>query len=177
MRGVAGECIDNLKGHPEYPPEATGEVGAFLEKIQDMPLDDLQGIYSYTFEIASGEFSMDLSYHIYDGFKRANSLVTMKAMYRDKGFPFDEIGKGELPDNLPVVLQFLDYLIDKDEPLRKNYRETFLVKAIEKLNKNFELKGEIETPYRHLIKALLAVIDTDVKGAAALEEGAVKHNA
>ena len=33
------------------------------------------------------------------GFKRAKNLVAITAMYRENGFPFEEVAKGELPDN------------------------------------------------------------------------------
>ncbi len=169
LQGLASECVSTLKQCPAYPPKAADEIQAFVDFISDKPLDDIQGIYSYTFEISSGEFTMDMSYHLYDGFRRANNLVTMKAMYRDKGFPYDDESKGELPDNLPVVLRFLDHLEGKDDVLRKDFRETFVVKTLEKLNKNFELKEESETPYIHILRSLLAVVDADVKGQAALD--------
>ncbi|MBI5599559.1 MAG: hypothetical protein HY890_07450 [Deltaproteobacteria bacterium] len=168
MAGMAGECLKALEGHPHYPGEVVEEVKKFQKAVSEVPLDDLQGIYSYTFEIASGEFTMDLGYHLHDGFNRANSLVSLKAMYREQGFPFDSVGKGELPDFLPVVLRFLDFV--KDEKLKSDFRESFIIKALEKLQKNFDLNPSKESPYRHIIKAACVAMAADIKADAAAEK-------
>ncbi|MBI5236895.1 MAG: hypothetical protein HY887_00540 [Deltaproteobacteria bacterium] len=80
-------------------------------------------------------------------------------MYRENKFPFEEYAKGELPDNLPVVLMFLGSL--EDEALKKNFRETFVILAVEKLTKNFEKNKK--NIYSHLISAIYRVLDKDVK--------------
>lgn len=158
IKDLVQECIDALLDHPFYPVEALREIESFKEAIDKISLDDLQGIYSYTFEFSS-DYSLDLGYHIYEGFKRSNNLVSLKVMYKSHGFPFDEIAKGELPDNLPVFLKFMDF--EKNEVLKKDLREGLLIKGLEALNKNFERheKGE----YAHLIKAILIIVDADVK--------------
>lgn len=163
IEGLTEQCIDALLAHPSYRQETAGEMVEELRKFQRgvsvMPLDDLQGIYSCTFEFSADQ-TLDLTHHLYDGFKRANSLVHIKEMYRAHGFPFDAVAKGELPDNLPVVLQFLARV--KDEKTGKELREGFLIKALEKLDKNFEnIEDNI---YRPVISALVMVVDRDVKG-------------
>ncbi len=158
IKGLTGECIDALLGHPSYPEEAAQELREFRQKMLEMPLDDLQGIYSCTFEFSADQ-TLDLTHHLYDGFKRTNNLVNIKQMYRDHGFPYEAVAKGELPDNLPVVLQFLSML--EEEENKKELREGFLIKALEKLGKNFE-KIE-DNAYRHVITALTMVVDKDVK--------------
>lgn len=159
MKGPAKECAEELLSHPEYPPEAAEELKAFQSEIKEMSLDDLQGMFTYTFEISSGDFTLDLGYHLHDGFKRASNLLTLKTMYRAHGFPIDSVAGGELPDNLPIMLKFMGFL--QDEELRAELRETYLVRAIEKLHKNFERKQD--SPYSRLITALWLVIDADVK--------------
>lgn len=154
----ADECVKALANYPQYPHEVVHELEKFQKDLEIMPLDDLQGVFSYTFELAS-DFSLDMGYHLYEGFKRANSLASIKAMYKDQGFPFDEISKGELPDYLPILLQFLGTV--KDEALKKNFRESFLIKAMEKLNKNFEKNKK--NVYSHLISAIYRILDKDVK--------------
>jgi nitrate reductase assembly molybdenum cofactor insertion protein NarJ len=133
-----------------------------------MTFDDLQGIFSYNFEISSGEYTLDLGYHLLDGFKRATKLLSLKEIYRENGFPIDEVSKGELPDNLPIVLKFLDFV--QDDEVRLELREDFLIKALEKLSKNYEKKQD--SPYAHLVKALLIVVDSDVKAETTTEEEA-----
>ena len=168
IREKAQGCLAAVEGPSlQYPSGVSEELKAFMKEAFEMPLDDLQGLYSYTFEISGGETTLDLAYHLYDGFKRSNYLVSLKELYKAKSFPFAEIAKGELPDHLPVVLRFLDIL--DDEGLRREILESFVIKGMEKLAKNFDISSSKDSPYRHVIKALWLVIDTDIKRKAASE--------
>jgi nitrate reductase assembly molybdenum cofactor insertion protein NarJ len=155
----AEQCIKALADYPQYPPEITEELKKFQKDLENIPLDDVKGVYSYTFELSS-DFTLDLGYHVFDGFRRSNSLAAIKGMYIDKGFPLEERAGGELPDHLPVVLHFMSFT--DDEELLKNFRETFLIKALEKLHKNFERNKK--NLYWHVINAIYRIIDKDVKG-------------
>ena len=152
------ECMKALALCPQYPPEAALDLQRFRKALDEETLDDLQGIYSYTFEMTS-EFTMDLGTFIYEGYKRTHNLVALKTMYREHGFPYDEVAKGELPDYLPVILEFLDYV--KDEELRVALLQDFVIKAVEKLNKSFEKNKQ--NIYGSLISAVYRVLDKDVK--------------
>ncbi len=159
MRAGVEATIEALSRCTQYPPEVKEDMDNFLAEVDKLTLDDIQGIYSYTFELTS-EFTLDLGHFLYDGFKRSNNLASLKAMYRENGFPYDEVAKGELPDHLPVVLAFLGTLEDKD--LKQDVTSSFLVMALEKLDKNFERnRGNL---YSHLISAIHRVVDKDVKG-------------
>ncbi|MBI3752892.1 MAG: hypothetical protein HY266_02455 [Deltaproteobacteria bacterium] len=156
IRPVVDECIDSLiKG--QYPEEVINEIKNFRKDLDKVPLDTLQELYSYTFELVS-DTTLDMGYYIHDGFKRARNLLTIKSMYREQGFPFEDIAKGELPDNLSVTLQFIGFL--KDEELRNDFTKTFVIQAMEKLNRNFQTK---KNAYRHLINAIYRILDKDVK--------------
>jgi len=158
-RAKIAETIDAISRCPQYEPEVTEAMNRFLEEVDKLPLDDIQGIYSYTFELTS-EYTLDLGHFLFDGFKRSNNLASLKAMYREKGFPYDEVAKGELPDHLPVLLTFLGTL--EDSELKQDVTDSFLIMALEKLDKNFEKnKGNL---YCHLINAIHRVVDKDVKG-------------
>src|SRR3989337_3136307 len=115
MKKKIDECVQALSKYPQYSKEVTSEIKSFQKDVESIPLDDLQGVYSYTFELAF-DTTLDMGAHLYDGFKRASSLSSMKSMYKDIGFPFEEISKGELPDHLPTVLRFLGFV--KDEELK-----------------------------------------------------------
>ncbi len=153
------ECINALEGFEKYPPEALDEMKKFQKDLESIPLDDLRGVYSYTFELTS-DFTLDMGFHIYDGFRRSSSLATIKGMYAQNGFPLDDFSKGELPDHLPVILYFLGFA--ENEELVGDFRESFLIKAMEKLQKNFEKNRK--NLYWHLINAVYRIIDKDVKG-------------
>jgi len=153
------EAMEALSRCPQYGPEVMDAMRQFQEEVNKLPLDDVQGIYSYTFELTS-EYTLDLGHFLFDGFKRSNYLASLKAMYREKGFPYDEVAKGELPDHMPVLLSFLGTLEDRE--LKQDVTESFLIMALEKLDKNFERnKGNL---YCHLINAIHLVVDKDVKG-------------
>jgi len=152
------ECINALSTVGGYPPEVIEDLKRFRKELEDITLDDLQGVYSYTFELTS-DYTLDLGYHLFDGFKRANNLSSIKSMYREKGFPYEEAAKGELPDNFPVILKFLDFL--DDEELKKDFRESFVILAVEKMAKNFERNKR--NIYSHLVNAVYRVLEKDVK--------------
>ncbi len=154
------ESVKALSSHPEYPPEAVEELKKFQRDLEEMPLDDLQGVYSYTFELSS-DYTLDMGYHLFEGFKRSNKMATIKSMFKESGFPSEQFGKGELPDHLPVLLHFLSFL--QDEALKKDFRESFVILAMEKLVKNFEKNKK--NIYSHLISAIYRVLDKDVKEA------------
>lgn len=158
MQGKIEEAINIISGHPEYPEEVSDSLRQFKKELTEMSLDDLQGVYSYTFEMSS-DYSLDLGSHILEGFKRSGNLVNIKTMFRRFEFPYESLSKGELPDHLPLVLRFLAYV--KDEQVKKDFRRDFVIRALEKLYKNFQHNQE--NPYRHIITAVYKVIDRDVK--------------
>ncbi len=151
------ECIKMLNDSGAYP-DAVDDLKHFLKDLENMPLDDLQGYYSYTFELTA-EHTLDLGHHLYDGFKRSNTLASLKAMYREHNFPVDEVAKGELADHLPVVLRFL--AVCKDEDLKMDLLATLVNMAVEKLMKSFERNPN--NVYGHLVNATYRVLDKDVK--------------
>lgn len=157
MNSTIEEAIKHLKAD-NYSPEITNELVEFQKKINEMDFDDVQGLYSYTFEFSS-DLTLDLGFHTLEGFNRAENLVNLKEMYKDKGFPYDEVGKGELPDHLAIVIKFLGYL--QDEDLKVDFRESFVIKTLEKLSKNFEKHQD--NPYIHLIRVVYRVLDKDIK--------------
>lgn len=160
VRVKVQECIKALKGAKGYPPEALAELEEFEKGLDQITVDDLQGIFSYTFELSS-DYTLDLGYHLFDGFKRANNLASIKGMFREKEFPYADVAKGELPDHFPVILKFMDFTDDED--LVKDFRESFVIRAVERLNKNFERNRQ--NVYCHLVNAVYRVLDKDVKEA------------
>lgn len=150
------ECVYILeKG--EYPEEALKEIRSFRKDVERLSLEELQELYSYTFEFTS-ETTLDLGWYSHEGFKRAGNLLTIKSMYRDQEFPFDEVAKGELPDNLAVILFFIGYL--QNEDLKRNFVKTYVIMSLEKLNRNFQTR---KNAYRHLINAIYRVLENDIK--------------
>lgn len=162
INNLVQECKESLLDQNKYSEDLKKailkQLEAFQSNVESMSLDDLEGIYSYTFELTS-EYTMDLGHHLLDGFKRSNSLATIKAMYRENEFPYADEAKGELSDNLVIILKFMDHL--QDEDLKKNFREDFVIKGLEKLAKNFDRNKN--NAYYPLVKMVQKVIESDVR--------------
>jgi nitrate reductase molybdenum cofactor assembly chaperone len=156
IRPMVDECLHILT-EGQYLDEIINELKNFRRDLDNLSLDKLQELYSYTFELVS-DTTLDMGYYIHDGFKRSRNLLTIKSMYRELGFPFEEIARGELPDNLSVTLQFIGFI--KDEELRKDFTKSFVIQAMEKLNRNFQTK---KNAYRHLVNTVYRILDKDVK--------------
>lgn len=142
-------------GH--YREEILKELGSFKKDVERLSIEELQELYSYTFEFTS-ETTLDMGWYSHEGFKRATNLLTIKTMFREQGFPFEEVAKGELPDNLAVILLFLGHL--NDEQLKSSFVRSYVIVAMEKLNRNFQTK---RNAYRHLINAIYRILDNDIK--------------
>src|SRR3990170_6814763 len=86
IRPLVDECLGIL-AKEQYSVEIVNELKNFRKDLEKLSLGSLQELYSYTFELVS-DTTLDMGYYIHagqDGFKRAKNLVTIKAMYRDKG--------------------------------------------------------------------------------------------
>jgi nitrate reductase assembly molybdenum cofactor insertion protein NarJ len=65
----AEQCIKALADYPQYPPDIAEELKKFQKDVEHIPLDDVKGVYSYTFELTS-DFTLDMGFHVFDGFRR-----------------------------------------------------------------------------------------------------------
>ncbi|WP_243363895.1 nitrate reductase molybdenum cofactor assembly chaperone [Fundidesulfovibrio terrae] len=75
-----------------------------LDHMEETPMHRLQQDYARTFDLDT-QASLHLSWHRYgDDPKRGRALAGLMELYRDAGY---EVLPGELPDFLPLVLEFL----------------------------------------------------------------------
>jgi nitrate reductase delta subunit len=81
----------------------TETLSGHLESRRGQTLHELQCLYAETFDF-NRRCSLHLTYHINgDSRQRGLSLLKIKSTYREAGFEF---GDSELPDFLPVMLEF-----------------------------------------------------------------------
>ncbi len=81
----------------------------FLAHLRDTPLTALQADYVKTFDLTA-EHSLHLTHHLFgDDKNRGPALIDLGELYRDYGV---EVTARELPDYLPLVLEFAAYLDD-----------------------------------------------------------------
>jgi nitrate reductase delta subunit len=85
-------------------PAAEPRVCAFLEQLAVRPLLELQEHYTAVFDLNPAT-SLNLTYHLMgDREERGSALAGLAGLYRQAGY---EPVAGELPDYLPLVLEFL----------------------------------------------------------------------
>ncbi len=120
----------------------------FLEFYKSKPLNELQEYY-----VANIDFGKDtnlyLTFHRFkDERKRGEVLAQLKEIYWKEGF---DIGTNELPDYLPLVLEFIAL---------GNYEQGLgiLDEYLPELEKMKEHFREKENPYFYLLEALTAFL-------------------
>lgn len=146
------ELIDHL-------PELSSEIDAcvdmddaeraamkrFLVHLHDKPLTGLQADYVKTFDLTA-EHSLHLTHHLFgDDKNRGPALIDLGELYKDYGV---EVVTNELPDYLPLVLEFAAYLDDAEASV-------FLSDAGKVLGVLTDNLKKAESPYA----ALLSIIE------------------
>lgn len=132
-------------------PRRLQVLAPLLVKLRDRDLYDLQERYVLLFD-RSRTLSLNLFEHIHgESRDRGGAMVDLLDMYRKGGF--DLVGS-ELPDHLPVLLEFLSTrpLAEAREILRDAGH--ILVALGERLTRR-------DTPYAAVLEALVALAEAD----------------
>jgi nitrate reductase delta subunit len=152
------QLLSALLQYPDAEPtEAGEELGAaaaphppirrFLERREAQPLAELQEAYVNAFDF-DRRASLHLTYHtLGDRRQRGLELVRLKRRYADAGLELDPT---ELPDYLPVMLEFAALAPEAGEALLNEHRP-----AIELVRARLH---ERESPYAELLDALVAAL-------------------
>jgi len=134
----------------ENEPPTTGvdtvdrELAKFWEFYRSKTLNELREYYVANLDFGK-KTNLYITYHRYgDNRKRGGALASLKEIYQESGF---DIGSNELPDYLPVVLEFAA-LGDFERALKilEDYSA-----ELQKMKKHFSEAGN---PYGHLLVAL-----------------------
>ncbi|WP_020658802.1 nitrate reductase molybdenum cofactor assembly chaperone [Amycolatopsis benzoatilytica] len=129
-------------------PEVRDRLSAFLGWLLTAEPLDVETHYVRTFDLRRRS-GLYLTYYLHgDTRKRGIALLTLKQRYRAHGL---RLADGELPDLLPVVLEFAAVAGpgDGEAPLRQHRRGLELLRcALE----------EAESPYRHVLDAVVAAL-------------------
>ncbi len=139
----------------QYPDAELLEADDLPAWMRDTPLRELQAAYVQTFDF-DRRASLYLTYHTHgDRRQRGLELVRLKRRYAEAGLPMTE---GELPDYLPVLLEFAALAPEQGEALLNDLRVPLeLVRA--RLH-------EKESPYADLLDALVAALPKRTKAQA-----------
>lgn len=120
--------------------EERANLSSFLNYLDQANLTSLQAEYVETFDMQP-ENSLHLTHHLFgDDKNRGPALIDLGELYKDYGV---EISTNELPDYLPLVLEFTAYLDDSESTVFLSDAK----KVFEVLNNNLEKSG---SPYASL---------------------------
>ncbi|MFD5246078.1 nitrate reductase molybdenum cofactor assembly chaperone [Amycolatopsis sp. NPDC058340] len=128
--------------------EVREQLTAFLDWFLTTDPLEIETHYVRTFDLRRRS-GLYLTYYLHgDTRKRGIALLTLKQRYRAHGL---RLTPGELPDLLPVVLEFAAIAGqgDGEAPLRQHRRGLELLRST--LN-------ESGSPYRHLLEAVVAAL-------------------
>jgi nitrate reductase molybdenum cofactor assembly chaperone NarJ/NarW len=104
LQAAAGDIATALADDRLLPEEALADLGPLLDGLARDDLYDLQEAYVFLFD-RSRSLSLNLFEHIHgESRDRGQAMVDLLETYRAGGF---ELEGPELPDHLPVLLEFL----------------------------------------------------------------------
>ncbi|MBI2815893.1 MAG: nitrate reductase molybdenum cofactor assembly chaperone [Acidobacteria bacterium] len=143
-----GDYRDRLESWRTAPPfgdvEADSLLRNFLRQIQDLPLEQVQELYTHTFDF-NPACALEVGWHLYgDEYARGEFLLAMRERLRRHCIAESR----ELPDHLSNVLSLLDHMEPQEA---RNFRDGFLIPA---LNKMLAGLAEHDNPYRYVLLAL-----------------------
>ncbi|WP_433346066.1 nitrate reductase molybdenum cofactor assembly chaperone [Microtetraspora malaysiensis] len=157
----AGDELRGAAARIEHP-RLRGQVEEFFAWLTGTAPIDVQQHYVQTFDLRRRS-GLYLTYYLHgDTRRRGMALLVLKQRYRAHGL---RLAAGELPDLLPVVLEFAATVGpgEGEAPLRQHRRGVELLRAA---------LADLGTPYHLLLDAVTAVLpeltDADRKAVAEL---------
>jgi len=118
-------------------------LNSFLDHLAEMSLTEAQMNYVKTFDMVP-EHSLHLTHHLFgdDNDKnRGPALIDLGELYKDYGI---EVSTNELPDYLPLILEFAAMLEDSEAT-------AFLADANKVLNVMADNLAKTDSPYSPLL--------------------------
>lgn len=170
--------LSDLWCSPENGEMSDEEIGNMLKRLETMDKRTASEIISFLKEKISEEeyievFELDpkcplyLGAHTYEEpttcagaamSDRNEYMIELLGMYNHFGLKID---KKELPDHLPLVLEFLSLTCNKKaDPIRKKFIEEYFLPYLPPMKNRLE---ELKSPYVHLIYALERVLNLEIE--------------
>lgn len=142
MLGALDEMKEVLTSDRELQLSERKAFAGFLEYLESMPLTELQAAYVLTFDL-SPQHALHLTHHLFgDDKNRGPALIDLTEFYKEYGL---ELAANELPDYLPLVLEFAA-LLDESEA------QMFLSQWAKVLKQLAENLTEAKSPYADLVR-------------------------
>ena len=133
--------------------EEMNDLDAFLTICENQSLDEWQMYYVNLFDM-SKQINLYVFDHIYgDSREKGQAMVNLKEMYSKGGYGMTT---NELPDFLPVFLEYLSFLTDEGKTLK-------LLNDIQSIiEKLYKLTNEQDVYYKHLFNILYTLSNRTV---------------
>lgn len=134
-------------------------IAAFASWLADSDLTEAQASYVKTFDMTP-EHALHLTHHLFgDDKNRGPALIDLGEYYKSYGV---ELGTSELPDFLPLVLEFASML----EPVEAKVFLDPFAKAIAQLGANLEAAKSPWAPLVRLVEAHARLVPSTFVPAA-----------
>lgn len=141
---VIPEIRDLLRAEKTLAEKERGVVENFLSHLQGDDLTQRQADYVQTFDLTP-EHSLHLTHHLFGDEKgRGPALIDLAEYYKEFGL---EAPDNELPDYLPMILEFASQLEAAEAQLFMSQT----VKVLQQLAENLE---KADSPYAPLIRLI-----------------------
>jgi nitrate reductase molybdenum cofactor assembly chaperone NarJ/NarW len=136
--------------HGAHLPFAARRVRDFESAIEKRSLEELEEIYTRTFDLAP-VCNPYISAHICgdENYERGNLMLQLAEKYQQAGFSAD----GELPDHLRIILRFAPHLNEEE---LSDLAKHCLAKPVQAMYES--VKSEADNPYRCLLLSILQLV-------------------
>ncbi len=149
LLGEASLCVDVIRGEGLVPGPLVASLGKLADHLTGSDLYEAQAAYVDLFD-RTRSVSLHLYEHVHgESRERGPAMVGLVELYRSHGL---EMEVSDLPDYLPVFLEFLSILPDGEAASLIGEAAHVLEAIVARLKKR-------QSPYRAVFGALLAVSD------------------
>jgi nitrate reductase molybdenum cofactor assembly chaperone NarJ/NarW len=129
-------------------------VGELLEAVRCLSVEDLQELYTRTFDL-NPVAALEVGWHLYgEAYERGRFLVRTRQMLRDAGI----LEGSELPDHLTCLLPALGRL---EPELAGPFAATYVLPALQRMLSALAGKGN---PYETALAAVARVVEQAAQG-------------
>lgn len=159
-RALLDDASVVLQADERLPPPVRRAIARLAEDLASVDLYEVQERYVWLFD-RTRSLSLNLYEHVHgESRDRGQAMVALLELYRAKGL---ELSANELPDHLPVFLEFLSTLPEAEAASLLGEASHVLSALGERLHKR-------QSPYRAVFGALtaLAADPADAEALAAL---------
>lgn len=142
MLAALDEIREALASERDLHGSEKNAVAGFLEYLESMPLTELQAAYVLTFDLTP-QNALHLTHHLLgDDKNRGPALIDLTEFYKEYGL---ELAANELPDYLPLVLEFAAQLDESEAQM-------FLSQWAKVLKQLADNLAEARSPYADLVR-------------------------